>query len=1109
MTQKIGISVEAVFNSTGVQQGVQKIDQAVNEANKSQLDPVAPGTQKQLDDVADAVQNVGEQVNKVNSKPINPVSPQAGKQLDELNKRFQQLLKVDAELRRRIKATGQEGKLFEDIDWGATHPDKVARAKKLNSINEYLGAGHGGNRQPNLPPNHPDQPKEHGTAAQMAANVAQSGLRAAGPVGGVAANALGTGMSAGAGAGLMGLMGGLVALGVGKVVSGVMENLDKAQDNEVAYDRLKRTLGDVNVSFNGLKSALTDGAKNVKLTFGEFTQLGSQFAKAGNLKDTDYTSLPDEVKVGVGMSRSFGLDPSQGVGLMGTMRGMGITGDVQESRKFALLIGETIGKSGAFAKADEVMQAIGGYAESQTRNSMSRANVDGYGGMYSSMVGSGIPGMDATSSAALLNRINASLSAGGAKGEASQFFTAMVGNKMGLDPLKTQVMREGGMFATNDLMFGKGTGKNDESAYYRYMGKEGPTGSATFFDKTRETLEQQYGGNSDDQKLLRAQAFANHTGVNMNQSMAMLSLKPNQMGEMQKYAGDISKLNAGGIGNLAKVVTGTDADRKSVADSLMRRSDVSNEDKVRLSSVMDKGTVEEQKQILATLVASRDQEMTTGRAIIDSKNALDNIKTEIASKLIPITLELRHGIMSIAGAKDDKSPREIMEGVLRAEGKDKLTSVERRYAAPVKTTQNELDAIKKKKQDVILESRKQYGELIDKPEEVKRMLAELAEKEAAATAAHNKAKEAYTKAMEKATQEIEDGINDNNLGLAPGTTSKRRVMIQEEAERRSSGGGTSKPLDTSSIDGKLEEAEKKNGLPAGVLKSVMAQETGGKQEYLNDPAKYHYGLNANGQRIAPHTGQVSTAFGPFGILESTGSRPGYGVAPLKDKSLDEQIRFSSEYLAARSKSAGSIEGGLAGYGEGASYSNSVMSRMRRTKQPTEAPKTSEMASVGKPPVAETSRTKSPETTATVGKPPVAAVATPKGAKPLTVPPPGKVDIQELPPIGTAPVAKDKVSSLVPAVGAAPVKVDVVELSPVASANIARESGKRLDVSEARSMPSGTPLPKGYEESRINERMEARFSADPIVVQHVNQRGEMIRPDQTIPTRVASNWNMKA
>lgn len=121
--------------------------------------------------------------------------------------------------------------------------------------------------------------------------------------------------------------------------------------------------------------------------------------------------------------------------------------------------------------------------------------------------------------------------------------------------------------------------------------------------------------------------------------------------------------------------------------------------------------------------------------------------------------------------------------------------------------------------------------------------------------------------------------------------------------------------------------EKERGLPAGLMQSLRIQETGGKQKYLDDPSAYHYGLNSEGKRIAGYTGKISTAFGPYGLLESTGAKPGYGVSPLKNKSIEEQARFAADYIKGRIKSAGSLAAGLAGYGEGAKYSNQVLSRL--------------------------------------------------------------------------------------------------------------------------------------------------------------------------------------
>lgn len=131
------------------------------------------------------------------------------------------------------------------------------------------------------------------------------------------------------------------------------------------------------------------------------------------------------------------------------------------------------------------------------------------------------------------------------------------------------------------------------------------------------------------------------------------------------------------------------------------------------------------------------------------------------------------------------------------------------------------------------------------------------------------------------------------------------------------------------VVGLLAAADKRNGFPAGTMASVMQQEVGGDVgKYLNDPSTYHYGLNPEGKRVAGHTGKVSTAFGPFGILESTGRDPGYGVKPLQNKSLDEQVRFAADYLAARTKAkGGDLSAGLAGYGEGAKYAGQVVGRL--------------------------------------------------------------------------------------------------------------------------------------------------------------------------------------
>lgn len=139
------------------------------------------------------------------------------------------------------------------------------------------------------------------------------------------------------------------------------------------------------------------------------------------------------------------------------------------------------------------------------------------------------------------------------------------------------------------------------------------------------------------------------------------------------------------------------------------------------------------------------------------------------------------------------------------------------------------------------------------------------------------------------------------------------------------------------VMGLLMNADKKHGFPPGTMAAILQQEVGGQfDKYLGDPTAYHYGLAADGVRRTKD-GTISTAFGPFGILDSTAKKPGYGVKPLEDKaSLEEQIRFASDYLKARIKQNASFEGGIASYGQGPKYARSVVSNIPGYPQPETA-----------------------------------------------------------------------------------------------------------------------------------------------------------------------------
>lgn len=881
MTNKVGIGIDAQFDASGVEQQINALGQKIAAANKVQFTPVSV---KSIEDVK------------------------------KLNAALGELYKTQTGLRKRLKDTNQESTSFTDWDWERMYPHAASRAVAQHAAFSRVVGGNpfSAVHQPSPPPPGggggsapPPAPRPgDGSLPGTGASVAQAGLRAAGPAGGVAANALGTGMSAGFGAGLGSLLGGMLALGVSKVVGGIMEKVGQAEDNAVAMDRLKRTLGDVNVSFEALKTVVHGGADNLKITYAEAGQLAQQFVKLGNVSSENYKSLSDELDTGVGLSRSFGLDPSQGVGVMGQMRGLGVTSNSQESRRFALLIGETIGRSGAFAKADEVMDAIAGYATSQTRNSMGAANVAGYAGMYSGMVGSGIPGMDPAGAAGLLSRINSSLSAGGAKGEASQFFTAMVGHRMGLDPLKTQVLREGGAFATNDAMFG------EDSAYRRYMGGSGPTGSKTFLQGTLEAIKQQYSGDDDDSKLMRAQATANHLGVNMNQAMALLSVRPNRIGEMQDY-GDLSKLSGNGIGNLSKALYGSGEDRQALARSLGGRADVADADKDAIKEAM-KGPESVQREVLARMTAQYDQERTTGSDIRDSKNALDNIKTSLADRLVPISQAMRDGILFLAGG-GKKSRLDVMKDIEAVESGSRVQAIDREYEGRLRSASQERGAARAAINELFEKNRPKVlsGEMTQ--EEHARQMKPLQDRLERALKKDTEAREWHTEAIKKEAKLREDNIKRleeadsaeraksapsvRDMGTAPGNQSQSRSRSSRGAggrSYRSDGDGVASDLD--SIKDPVERANVKAMLDA------IADVEGANYNTLVGQGRNNREITDLG-RHPNRVGMVtpdgpSTAAGRYQITGSTWK----GVAGdlgLKDFSPESQDKAAIELMRRR------------------------------------------------------------------------------------------------------------------------------------------------------------------------------------------------------------------
>lgn len=587
-------------------------------------------------DLTSKVNKMGAEIARQNKIKFNPVDKAALDDLRKLEQQFNTLLKINASLRQRMRATGQEGASFTAIDWNRIYPESNQRGRAMRHAYDYVTAGTGFSGRLVAPPAPPAPPRAPGGGGGGGGGrfpgqgIVEAGLNASGPVGGVVGGSIRAGMSGGFMAGLGGLFGGLAALGVGKVIGGIMNKKDAAENELIGYDTLKRQLGDVNVSFEVLKYQTREAAKALDISFDASQRLTSQFIKLANVSGEGSKSVYGEITSAGGLARSFGVDPSVAVGLMGQLRASRITSNETESKRFAITLGEAIAKSGTFAKADEVMQAVGNFAATQTRMGMGGANVYGYTGMLAGAVRSGIPGLDVGGAASLLGTVNSAVIGGGRAGEASKnFILATIGRQLGLNPIQTMIMQEQGAFGTGAGTFGQGSAYALFAERYRTsIPGAAASSSATNLQMLMQGLQSRYAGRPD----IMLSAMSGLFGTNTSQSMALSLIAPMHLGGMasrlQRLGINTSEVKASGISALGQVEAS--------------------------------GMSDAEKDARFRAIARQEQESTPGSEARRTREAVENLAQSYAEHLIPLTTSIRDGILFMAGG--GKSAPSVMMG---------------------------------------------------------------------------------------------------------------------------------------------------------------------------------------------------------------------------------------------------------------------------------------------------------------------------------------------------------------------------------------------------------------------------------------------------------------
>lgn len=596
----------------------------------------------ELSKLTQKINALGQSIAQANKVKFNPIDRATLDDLKRITAQFEAIKRASPSFGQRVAASGQASTPFVDLDWGRMIQSTVAReAQRYGIFTKVMagtgagflpltpsspggssGSGGSGGGAPPRPPAPPSSPPGPGsTWGGAGRQIVGAGLNAAGPAGQALNAGIGAGMTGGVAAGIAGFVGMLGAALVGKAVGAISDKIGAAATDDIGYDTLKRQLGDVGVSARMLEDAMHAAAGAGQLTYEESRKLAEQFTHLSGVTGNASESLAQETLNSVGFARSFGLDPSQSTGFFARMHQFGATSNDADSRRLALYISEAIAKSGASAKADEILQAIAGYAQQQTRIGLTPANTSGYTDMLAGLVGTHIPGLDPTGAANLLAQANSAIANGGNVGEASQNFSYMaLGKRLGLNPIATKMLEEQGAFGTGASTFGT------SSMFARWATANGiampgaATSGETNLSAIVQAFHRQYAN-----PWLRNDAMARYFGISHSGAMAFDVIGPERLGDLQRtLAGsgvDLTKMSPTAYSALATVATGDRGTLNEQARSLWPRL---NKDEERQVDTAARSGDEALRKTLLQLTAKYGQEQTDGsktrEVIADASN---------------------------------------------------------------------------------------------------------------------------------------------------------------------------------------------------------------------------------------------------------------------------------------------------------------------------------------------------------------------------------------------------------------------------------------------------------------------------------------------------------
>ena len=419
-----------------------------------------------------------------------------------------QRISPGSQFTRGLRDSGQAGRDPWAVDWQRAFPEQQHRERALQRLAQGSGHAYGMDGAGGRPP----------------AGGAFGGFPGAGQVGALARTVLPLAMG-----------GGIVA----SMMRGLREGDQTSQpvDTLMRFDELGRT-------FDELRDSVTGLVTRFGLANAEAARLTEGYARASG----EVEGATDAVKDSVAFARGLGMNAEGTTSSFGSLQFSGAF-ERQDRREFATMLAEMIGRSGMYARGDELLGQVTRMAdrvwESTLEAPNTRAIMEMYAAMFDVSAATGKTALKGAAGERILSAADAGIR--GAGDEAKEFFMYRALSGVTGDIYKQRYLRDYGAFGTPDQAFGDG----DTRPLFRIVMDQ--------FRHDAAGLNNQHAEYS---------ALGGFFGLTSRQAKALMAVDDQmrksglgEMGWLMEQSGvDMSSMDASGLGQIAKIIEAARSD---------------------------------------------------------------------------------------------------------------------------------------------------------------------------------------------------------------------------------------------------------------------------------------------------------------------------------------------------------------------------------------------------------------------------------------------------------------------------------------------------------------------------------------------------------------------